>query len=346
MKKPQTVLLTGATGTVGSSVLAELLDNSNYNVTTVLRSCSRSEPFLRNKYASKVSSGRLSFVEIPDMAVAGCFDDAASKSDFIIHVATPLAFDPTRMMEHMVEPSRDMVQNVLSASEKSGRVKRVVVTGSMVSAWRVDKLFSGGTMSSDTWNDITSEEAGQSPSTAYQFSKVHAERGAWEFMRSKPRNFDLIFLLAPSVTGRALQEGYKPSKSKLGGQAGIYSELFDVEKPGFLYPYFMDVQDVAKVHVKALSSDVPGNERYTFHHTKEFMSSNAAAKIIREDFPQLQNRVVKPDDDAAGTGPEGLHPDLVKSDASKAEKVFGNQWKSARQSIKETVEDIITFEER
>lgn len=238
---PQTVLLTGATGTVGASVLAELLNNSTYNVITVLRSCARSEAFLRAKYASHVSSGRLSFLEIPDMAVAGSFDKAASRADYIIHVATPLAFDPAQMMDHMVKPSWDMVQNVLSAADRSSssRVKRVVVTGSMVSACRVDKLFSGGTMSSDTWNDITLEEAGQSPSTAYQFSKVHAERGAWEFMRAKPRKFDLIFLLAPSVTGKALQEGFKPSKSKLGGQAGMYSELFDVEKPGFLYPYFM-----------------------------------------------------------------------------------------------------------
>ncbi|KIW16159.1 hypothetical protein PV08_06210 [Exophiala spinifera] len=340
---PQTVLLTGATGTVGASVLSELLNNTNYNVITVLRSRARSEAFLRTKYAPQVSSGRLSFIEIPDMAVAGSFDEAASKVDFIIHVATPLAFDPALMMDHMVKPSRDMVQNVLSAADlPSSRVKRVVVTGSMVSVCRVDKLFSGGTMSSDTWNDITLEEAGQSPSTAYQFSKVHAERGAWEFMRAKPgaRKFDLVFLLAPSVTGKALQEGFKPSKSRLGGQAGIYSELFDVEKPGFLYPYFMDVEDVAKVHVKALSPDVPGNERYVFHHTGEVMSSNTAAKIVRGDFPQLQHRVVKPPDEE---GP-GLHPNLIKSDATKAEKVFGKQWKSARQSIKETVEDIIAFE--
>lgn len=73
------------------------------------------------------------------------------------------------------------------------------------------------------------------------------------------------------------------------------------------------------------------------------MSSNNAARMIREDFPQLRDRVVKPDEAAGGAG---IHPTLIKSDASKAEKVFGSQWKSARQSIRETVEDIITLEDR
>lgn len=88
-----TVLLTGATGSLGASTLLQLMADPNIAVIAVLRSFTKSESFLRSKYAPQVSAGRLSFVEIPDMTVDGAFDEAASKADAIVHIATPLAYD-------------------------------------------------------------------------------------------------------------------------------------------------------------------------------------------------------------------------------------------------------------
>lgn len=113
------------------------------------------------------------------------------------------------------------------------------MTGSQVATLKIPEgLFSGKIINEDNWNPITVEEAEATPRDAYQYSKVHAEQKAWEFMKEKPREFDLIFLLAPSITGKSLQDGYKPEKGHLGGQPGLYTGLFDVEKPGFLFPIF------------------------------------------------------------------------------------------------------------
>lgn len=131
------------------------------------------------------------------------------------------------------------MHNVLRAAEQSARTKRVIVTGSLVATLKIPgDLFSGKTITEENWNPITVEEAATIPVNAYQYSKVYAEQKAWEFMKEKPRSFDLIFLLAPSITGKSLQDGYKPEKGHLGGQPGLYKGLFDVDKPGFLFPVF------------------------------------------------------------------------------------------------------------
>lgn len=87
---------------------------------------------------------------------------------------------------------------------------------------------------------------------------------------------------------------------------------------------------------------MPGNERYLFH-SREMMEASDLARGIREDFPQLRSRVPAPDAGGAGGG---LPPALVKTDIAKFERVFGTQWKSGRQSTKETVEDIVAFEKK
>ncbi|KIW73899.1 hypothetical protein PV04_01979 [Phialophora macrospora] len=336
----KTILLTGATGSLGASTLARLLSEANFAVIAVLRSSAKSEPFLRAKYASHVSSGRLSFVEIPDMTAPHAFDEPAARADAILHIATPLAYDD--LFDKLIKPSWTIVHNVLAAAEQSGRVKRVVVTGSMVATMRLpDDLFSGRTISEADWNSITADEAGANPGTAYQYSKVYAEQEAWKFMDGQPpRSFDLVFLLAPSITGRSLQGGFKPEKGHLGGQPGLYTALFDVEKPGFLFPIFADVDDVARVHVEALSPHIPGNERYLFH-APELMAANPIAAAVREAFPQLRDRVPAPDEGAGS----GVPPNLIKTDQSKFERAFGKQnWKSARLSALETVQDIVDYE--
>ncbi|KAJ9608516.1 hypothetical protein H2200_007504 [Cladophialophora chaetospira] len=335
-----TVLLTGATGSLGASTLVRLLSESNPDITViaVLRSFARSKAFLKSKYPLQVSAGQLLFVEIPDMTTPNAFDEPASRADVIMHIATPMARD--NLMENLVKPSSVIVQNVLSAAEKSGRVRRVIITGSLLAAVGIAGLFMGRTITEEDWNPITLEEAEAVPVNAYQYSKVHAEKEAWKFMNEKPRAFDLIFLLAPTILGRSLQGGFKPEKGHLGGQPGLYKALFDVDTPGPLFPIFADVADVARIHVEAISQQIPGNERYIFH-SPELIASTPTVLAIREDFPQLQGRVPAPEEGAG----DGMPPNLIKTDQSKFEKAFGEQdWKSARLSIQDTVQDIEDYE--
>ncbi|PQE19026.1 hypothetical protein CJF32_00010448 [Rutstroemia sp. NJR-2017a WRK4] len=335
MTSNASVLLTGATGSVGASLLEQLLA-ANYKVYTVLRSAKKSQPFLEKKYPQHVKNNTLEFIEIPDMTVAGAFDDGASKVTYIIHVATPLSY--SNFQEEMITPASIVDHNILTAAHKSTTVKRVVVTGSVVSVMYISRdLMAGKTFTEEDFNPIPLEDALQSVAGAYSYSKVTSEKLAWEFMKKEKPNFDLVVLLAPSITGRCIQEGFVPDKKSLGGMGAIYA-LFDNEELGFIYPWTMDVDDVAAVHVKSLKESTPGNQRYVFH-IGEPLTAAAVAQKIREEYPQLKDRVPAPK-----PGSDVVPDSLSRFDTSKSDAVFGTEWKDWWESVKATVDDILKYE--
>ena len=233
----QSVLLTGSTSTLGAWVLDQLLSNG-HKVTVVLRSFEKSYPFLSQKYTAHVKSETLLFVEIPDMTVPNIFDEPAKTADAIIHVATPLARSD---FEHsMIQPTWAIDENILSAAAKSPSVKRVIITGSIVSTMIFPTdFFRAGVVSEKDYNGLTHEQGQENLANAYMYAKTSAEQKSWAFMESEKPSFELIFLLAPSIIGRSIQQGFVPSKSHMGGTGGIYRALFDVETPGFKLPYIM-----------------------------------------------------------------------------------------------------------
>jgi len=233
------ILLTGGTGSLGASILDQLLAQG-YKVNVVIRSAKKSQSFLEDKYDSHITNKTLVFTEVPDMVVPRAFDKPAQTADAIIHVATPLAssdFENT-----MIQPTWAIDDNILTAAAKSTSVKRVIISGSVVSTVKVPEgIFQDGIITESDWNRTTHEEGLENMMKAYQFSKTNAEKKAWEFMKTEKPNFDLVVLLAPSITGKSIQQGYVPDKTALGGMGNIYRALFDVPEPGFIFPSFMYV---------------------------------------------------------------------------------------------------------
>lgn len=92
---------------------------------------------------------------------------------------------------------------------------------------------------------------------------------------------------------------------------------------------------MARIYVKSLDLSVPGNERYLFHADK--VSANRVADHIRETFPELRSRVL-----AGGEG-NGWPVPMAKTNISKAQKMFGTDWKGWRETSEATVRDILAF---
>ncbi|TVY84256.1 Ketoreductase [Lachnellula suecica] len=333
----QEIFLTGATGGVGATVLDQLLAKG-YKVNAAIRSAKKSQPFLEQKYPANIANNTLKLTEIPDMTVPHVFDEPARTADAIIHVATPLADSD---FEHtMIQPTWAIDEGILIAAAKSPKVKRVIITGTIGSTVNMSQLFQDGSISEKSWNSTTHEEALQNLGNAYSYSKTTAEKKAWAFMEAEKPKFDLVVLLAPLIIGKSIQHGFVPTKDALGGMANIYKAIFDVPEPGFIFPPFMDIGDVAAIHLKSLDPKIPGNERYLFEADGQISGPLLAAKV-REVFPQLQDRVPAPKDDT-----DGIPTPFVKRDTSKADTVFGPkaQWKDWWTSAKDTVEDIIHLE--
>lgn len=233
----KSVLLTGGTGSVGAFVLDQLLSNGN-DVTAVVRSLKKSSSFISQKYASQVESGTLKLAEVSDMTAPGAFDKHAKTVDAVIHVATPLS--DSDFQRSMIDPTWIIDENILTAAAKAPSVKRVIITGSIVSTMKLpDDLVREGVISEKNFNNISNEEGLKSTGAAYMYAKTTAEHKSWAFMESVKPSFDLIVLLAPSITGRCIQQGFVPSKNSLGGMGSLYKSIFDVDTPGFTFPYFM-----------------------------------------------------------------------------------------------------------
>jgi nucleoside-diphosphate-sugar epimerase len=236
------ILLTGGTGSLGASVLDQLL-SQGYKVNVVIRSAKKSQSFLEQKYSSHVEKTTLRFTEIPDMTVPHVFDTHARTADAIIHIATPLA--PTDFEHTMIQPTWTIDENILTAAAKSSKVKRVVITGTVASTVNMPQgLFRDGFLTERDWNTTTHEEGLQSMPNAYAYSKTNAEKQAWAFIEREKPDFQLVVLLAPLIIGKSIQHGYVPTKDSLGGMSNIYRAIFDVSEPGFIFPSFMYVSSL------------------------------------------------------------------------------------------------------
>ncbi|EXJ75406.1 uncharacterized protein A1O5_02102 [Cladophialophora psammophila CBS 110553] len=303
----ETVLLTGGTGSIGVWVLEQLLSQA-HKVIAVIRPLAKFKKHFDEKYATYLTNGSLELVEVPDLTVPGVFDERASRADVIIHVATPLTtsgFENT-----MIRTTWLIDENILNAAKKSPKVKRVVISGSIVS---VVKLPEG-------------------------LFQTCAEKHAWAWMNKEKPKFDLVVLLIPSVIGKSINPGFKPNKASLGGMSNAYSYFIDTPQLSYVFNPWMDVQDVAALHIRSATDidNVPGNERYLIKGPG-VLDMNELANKIREEFHELRGRVPAPTRQGEGN----LAP-LTTFDTTKAQRIFGpeSQFRDGWSSMKDTIADI------
>ena len=85
------VLITGATGFLGYSVLVEAL-KKGYQVRIAVRSEAKANKVLDASAikALNLSKDQLTWVVVPDMAAPGAYDEAVKGVKYIIHVASPI----------------------------------------------------------------------------------------------------------------------------------------------------------------------------------------------------------------------------------------------------------------
>jgi NADPH-dependent methylglyoxal reductase len=79
-------------------------------------------------------------------------------------------------------------------------------------------IQSDETFSEKDFNNIALKDSFEAQPFAYQYSKVSSEKKAWEYMETHKPNFDLIFLLAPSILGRSPEPVFTATKESLGGR--------------------------------------------------------------------------------------------------------------------------------
>ncbi|MRG45000.1 NAD-dependent epimerase/dehydratase family protein [Chitinophaga sp. SYP-B3965] len=336
--KDQKILVTGGTGFVGIHCILQLLQKG-YQVRTTLRSLSRENEVLDMlRYGGMETTDGLSFIEA-DLTKDANWDKAMEDCEYVLHVASPIGLTIPKHENEMIIPAVEGTLRVLKAA-RNARVKRVVMTSNFGAV---------GYSHKDTTRLIT-EESWTAPNekglSAYNKSKVLAERAAWDFMHKEGGKLELsvinpMGIFGPSL-GPDLSSGFELLKKVLDGSL---KRIPDITLG------IVDVRDVADLHIRAMVNPAAKGQRF-LALAGGIMSLPEIAQLLKD---RLGNETIStkkmPDwvvRVAALFSPvaKNIVPQLGRyrsASNEKAKTLLGWQPRSNEEAILATAESLIKF---
>ncbi len=268
-----TILVTGGTGYIGAWVVKGLLENGH----TVRLTVRNKRNKVKYQFLSDIADASEGDLEIweADLMKAGSFDEAAKACDLIAHIASPFILKVKDAQKDLIDPAVKGTINVLEAANRSGTVKKVVLTSS-VAAVHGDNID----MKDQNISVFTEEHFNTSSSLTHQpysFSKVEAEKKAWK-MAKQQSDWKLVVMNPSFVMGPPL------STNSGSGSLTIMNEILSGKyKTGApeLYFGYVDVRDIAKAHIYGLENKAEGRHILAERVTDMFSFIN----IIEELYP-------------------------------------------------------------
>ncbi|KAJ6179786.1 hypothetical protein N7519_010247 [Penicillium mononematosum] len=248
------VLVTGANGYIASHIVKVLLD-LGYLVRGTVRT---PMPWLTEYFEKQCGLGRFELIVVSDFQQSDAFDESVNGVSGVIHVAQGL---PSSTAAETVESATaytvNGVVNLLKAASTEPTIKRVVLTSSIVAAgYPTGKGFK---LDVDSW-DRSLEQASEDGTTVpiYRACKIEGERQAWKWVEKNQPHFELNSVLPWLTLGKILHPN-------IGGSTmGYVSGLLKGDTTPFKFlplPWFVDVEDTARLHAIALISPSVRSER-------------------------------------------------------------------------------------
>ncbi|WFR56581.1 aldehyde reductase [Anaerocolumna sp. AGMB13025] len=245
----KTVLVTGGTGFVGAHIILQLLQK-DYKVKTTLRSISSSNKVIDTLKSNGITNiENLSFVEA-DLSKDDNWDEAMNGCDYVLSVASPVFMTIPKDENEAIRPAVEGITRILKAARNAG-VKRVVMTSNFGAVGFSNKNSNKATTEAD-WTDP--DEKGLS---AYEKSKLLAERAAWDFMKKEGGSMEFATINPVAILGPSLS-------AHISGSFGLLQHLLD--GPMKVIPKIplniVDVRDVAQLHICAMTNPDANGQRF------------------------------------------------------------------------------------
>jgi len=264
---PQTVLVTGGSGFIGSHCILQLLA-AGHQVRATIRNLKREADVRAMLKVGSADPGKnLSFFAA-DLESDSGWREAVAGCDFVLHVASPLPPSVPKHEDVLIVPAREGTLRVLRASRDAG-VKRVVLTSSFAAIGYGHKVRETPFNETD-WTDPNGDDV-----APYTKSKTLAERAAWEFLAREGGSLELSVINPVAVFGPVLGPDYSASIL-------LVQKMLDGAMPGAPQLYFgaVDVRDVADLHLRAMTHPAAKGERF-LAVAGDFLTMLDIAKILK-----------------------------------------------------------------
>lgn len=259
------VLLTGASGFIAKHILRELLDGG-YDVRASIRSNKR-----KAEIEALFPGANIEFVFLDLLKDEG-WTAALEGVDVLIHTASPFPFSEPKNPDDLIRPAVDGTLRAMKAAKAAG-VNRVILTSSNAAIYK--DASKPKTAPSDESNWTTTDDPAVS---SYEASKTLAEKAAWDFVAENPE-IALTTINPGVVLGPAMDGNY-------GTSLDIIEQMMTGKMP-MVPPVAMpavDVRDVAKMHVSAISNDATKGERFSAtSDTVDFLEMGNMIKAAEPD---------------------------------------------------------------
>ena len=268
------VLVTGASGYIASWVIQKLL-TQGYTVHATVRDLNKTKSFTHLEKIADSSAGTLKLFQA-NLLSPGSFDQAMQGCEIVFHMASPFVVTNYKdAVKDIIEPAVLGTENVLNSVNHTESVKRVIVTSSIASTYgdAVDILQTeNNSFDESCWN--TTSSATHQP---YPYSKVMAERKAWEMADAQDR-WTLICINPALVFGQSLTPNTQSGSVEVLQQFANGMTLLGVPP---MWNGVVDVQDVAEAHLRAAFKP-EAHGRYII--CSESLSLLEMGQILRENF--------------------------------------------------------------
>lgn len=324
-----------ANGFLGSHIADQFLQHG-FKVRGAVRD-ERKSAWLADLFHEKYGQERFELLSVPDMAAEGAFDEAVKDVAVVAHTASVMSLDhdPSKVIPGAVA----FALNAVKAAYGEPSTKRFVFCSSSTAAVLSVLGRPGVMVTEETWNDKAVREAWADPPytpnrshAVYSASKVLSEQAIWKYSdeHSSERPDLVVNTVLPNMTlGKSLDPIHQGYPSTAGMVALLYQgKIIDYHRD-VPRQYFVDVQDVGRLHVAAaVLGNVRGRRIFAF---AQRYSWDSILDILR----QLEPTKTFPENFSGGEDANEIEP------RPQAENLLRRLGRPGWTSLEESVRDMV-----
>jgi nucleoside-diphosphate-sugar epimerase len=292
-----TVLVTGASGYVGTELIATLL-RAGRSVRGTLRSLDGEADVRAAVRRGDADDGALELV-VADITSDTGWAHAVDGCAEIHHVASPIPMVQPDDPDELIVPAREGTLRVLRAARDAG-ARRVVLTSSFAAVGYTPKP--GADYTEADWTDP--DQPGLPP---YPRSKAIAERAAWDFMAREGGDLELVSVNPTGVFGPTLTTAVRSTMALVAAMVEGQMPVAPRHRFGVA-----DVRDVADLHVRAMAAPEAAGRRFLCVADEPAISYVEFAAILRDGLGDVAAKV--PTEEAPG---DDLPRPVIHNDQAK-----------------------------